>query len=150
MNKANKADERLTAVNDIVSTKIISQFTICLLMLNKQTVCGILRPLEWQKYLQASEKLSALLQPVVTLDRHLTGSMKRKLCPLPPPSHPLALCFLFPFLSFSPSSFFFSKTSTEDGERHSSCCVNGVNYVSSVAGSSRLLMCLTFQVGDLQ
>lgn len=32
-------------------------------MLNKQTVCGILWPREWQKYLRASEKLSTLLQP---------------------------------------------------------------------------------------
>lgn len=41
MNKANTAHKGLTAVNDIVSTEIISQFTICLLAVNKHHVCGI-------------------------------------------------------------------------------------------------------------
>lgn len=56
-------DKRLTAVNDIVSTKIISQFTICLLMLNKQNVCGIPWLHEWQKYLQAPERGRYLFPP---------------------------------------------------------------------------------------
>lgn len=71
-------DKRLTAVNDIVSTKIISQFTICLLMLNKQNVCGIPWLHEWQKYLQAPERGRYLLPPSPPTIRYPFDSRAQK------------------------------------------------------------------------
>lgn len=73
------------------------------------------------------------------LDHHLTATLKRKLCPLPSrPLHTaLPLCFLFSFLFLH---LLLHKTSSEVGHRHLSC-IDAVNYVSSVAGSS-LLLCV--------
>lgn len=71
------------------------------------------------------------------LDRHLTATLKRKLCPPPFPSHSiLPLCFLFSFFLFL--RLLLHNASTEFGHRHL-CCIDGVSYVSSVVGSSHLL-----------
>lgn len=73
------------------------------------------------------------------LDHHLTATLKRKLCPLPSPHTPPCLfAFSFPFFLFL--SLLLHKTSGEVGHRHLSC-IDAVNYVSSVAGSS-LLLCV--------
>lgn len=73
------------------------------------------------------------------LDHHLTATLKRKLCPLPfPHTPPCLFAFSFPFFLFL--CLLLHKTSSEVGHRHLSC-IDTVNYVSSVAGSS-LLLCV--------
>lgn len=120
-------DERLTAVNDIVSTKIISRFTICLLMLNKQTVCGILGPREWQEYLRLQKSYLLSCSPATIRSPFDSRTEKNTGPPLPPAS---PLPFLSPFLLLC---LLLRRTSGEAGHRHLSW-LDGVNHVGSVAG----------------
>lgn len=109
-------------------------------MLNKQTVCGILRPREWQKYLrlQKSYLLSCSRATIrLPFDSH---TEKKTMFPCLPPTHrPASWLSLFSFLSFF-LRLLLHKTSGGVGQRHLSC-MDAVNYVSSVAGSS-LWLCV--------
>lgn len=78
-------------------------------MLNKQTVCGILRPLEWQKYLQASEQLSALLQPSHIRSPFDSRDEKETVSSASTPAPPRCSAFSFPFFLFLRCPFFFSQ-----------------------------------------
>lgn len=69
-------------------------------MLNKQTVCGILRPFEWQEYLQASEKLSALLQPSHIRSPFDSLDEKETVSSASTPTPPRRSAFSFPFFLF--------------------------------------------------
>lgn len=76
-------------------------------MLNKQTVCGILRPLEWQKCLPASEKLSALLQPSHIRSPFDSLDEKETVSSASTPTPPRRSAFSFPFFLFLRCPFFF-------------------------------------------